>query len=291
LMNYGLVVTPGSVPVLRLPFWFSDPECDRIEGLRSEYKTVLVLPFRSESARRRVIKEWNATKDDPSILVFLQNILHVAWEGEECASQWHCQRPDERVTFSQNAENGQPPSTWLISQESESLGAAAVNLDGNGDPTATGKYPHPYSFFPIHKEHNPFPGMLLHHGQFPLDPSREFVRLEDEGTEAVVRNVSDAVQSILSRCSTLGAQLDLLKPRIPPNEMTGLERSLWASVRDKFIEMPVPGPTDRSVRSLRLFPDTFNLTHTIKLQTAFRASARWSHRPSVRNRTVGNSHP
>lgn len=256
----GRDVGADDVPVLRLPFWYSEPEEARIQDLRSEFNTVLVMPFHSDEARTRIRDEWSSIKESTSILVFLQNIEHVEWEGDESAPSWHCdRRTSHRVIVSQGGEAKTNSSTWLVAPGPQGLGAAAVALNEDGTPAPISKHPHLCSFFPIHKEHNPFPNLLLH-GQFPLDPSREFILKNITDTDAANHDIAVAVCTILALCRELGPQLDLLEPRIPPDGMTDVEQSLWEKVRDRYLNTPVPGNPDRIVRSLRILPNTFYAT-------------------------------
>jgi len=250
----GLSVSQENLPVLRLPFWNETPESGYIAELCLDYDTVLILPFRSKRERLRALEEWTEIVGNPSILVFLQNIKSVSWETRESVSRWTCQRDGSQVIVG-GGTTGE--TTWKVARGPASLGAAAmpVSRDTEIEPPIL-ETPHLRAFFPIHKEYSPFPRLLIH-GQFPLDPSREYVLNEPDEVAPVVQEIADAVCTLLGGCTTLGRIVDLVRPRIGPSQMDGLERALWEQTRDRITNLPIPGEAFKSIESVRIMPNGF----------------------------------
>lgn len=253
----GLCIPHESLPVLRLPFWCETPEAGPVAELRRDYDTVLILPLRSKKARRRVIDEWAEIVGDPSILVFLQNIESVSWAKRESVRHWTCQREGSKVIVGGGTTGALRTTSWKVARGPNGLGAAAMpttdDADGGISPLET---PHLRAFFPIHKEHSPFPKLLIH-GQFPLDPSREYVLNEPAEVTPVVHEIAEAICTLLRECTTFGRILDLVRPRIEPSKMDGLERALWEKIRDQVADLPIPGEASKTFESVRVTPGGF----------------------------------
>jgi len=257
LAEKGLQVSYDSLPVLRIPFWCETPESDLITGLRNNYDTVLILPFLSEEARCRVLREWIEIVEDPSILVFLQNITSVHWEDKGTVREWSCRREESRVIVSGGAPGALIDTTWKVARGKTALGAAAIPVsDHFGDLLSMLETPHLRAFFPIHKEHSPFPRLLIH-GQFPLNQSREYVLGEPEELRPVVVEIAEAVRTLLGECASFGRVLDLLNPRIAPNQMDGLERKLWEQIRNRVVTLTIPGEPPKTIESVRILPNRY----------------------------------
>ena len=253
----GFVASPISLPVLRIPFCCETPEAEHIVKLRDVYDTVLILPFRSEEARQRVLNEWAEIVEDPSILVFLRNIKYVGWEEGGSVREWFCRREGARVVISGGGSGPQKERIWKVVRGRNALGAAAMPVSRNAEGALPfTETPHPRAFFPIHKEHSPFPRLLIH-GQFPLDPSREYVLKEPSEVSPVVQEIAEAVRTLLGDCASFGRILDLVRPRIEPSAMDGLERALWEKIRAHIADLTIPGDPSKTVEAVRNLPNEF----------------------------------
>jgi hypothetical protein len=234
------ITSVTEVPVLRLPFW-NDADSDPVVGqLLKQYNTVIVLPWKNGVVPAPFGHEWKSVRDNASVLLLLHALEEVIWEGpQDELVEWRCERNGEGdiplsvTSLGCDAKN----SLWRIYREPTAnlRSAVVVRLDSNKKPQA-------YQddkirvFFPTNEE-SPLP--LILHGEFDLKQSRDRVR-EGGNRSEVVQSLARCVKLALTEITDDGNFLDLLQPRIPPENMTGLEREVWDAVSTVVCEMELP---------------------------------------------------
>ncbi len=252
------------VPALRLPFWNDQDDDADVPELLGEYDTVIVLPWKNGEVPSQFAQEWGSVRSDPTVLLLLHALQEVIWEGPQHERvEWRCERADEiRLSIS---ENGREPqnSRWRIFRREEDgrQTVVAVPLDEGGIPRS---YRHDKLrvFFPT-EELSPLPMIL--HGEFDLEQNRKHVR-PDNTRKAVIESLAACVKQALAQVTDDGGFLDLLRPRIPVENMTGLEREIWDAIRAQVQDMklPVSGvrladarlrPTDQPLATWKAFKE------------------------------------
>lgn len=250
------------VSLLRLPFW-NDGESDtEAVALLDQYDTVIVLPWKHGIVPHQFEAEWRAVCADATVLLLLHALETVIWEAPNSAPvEWRCKRGNE-IKLSVRKSTGETKSTrWRIfwSSQSNQRSAVVVPIDETGALT-------PYwhdklrVFFPT-EEPSPLPIIL--HGEFDIEQNRKHVR-PDETRKVIIQSLSDCVKRALAQVTDDGCFLDLLRPRIPVENTTGLEREIWDAIRAlvKDMRLPVSGvrlsearlrPTDQPLATWKAF--------------------------------------
>ncbi len=272
LTNAGIQTDISScdLPILRFPFPFPvDNEPQRIKEMISKYSTVIILPFTNSLACKRLQEEWSKCIENITVLLFLHRLERVIWVSQDQEKHiWYCNRKaNDKNADLFSVPKSDLPKKWQINRFEEC--ALAVPLDLSERPAPLKEYLNLRVFFPT-KETNPFPFLL--HGIFPLTQNRNYVLLDDEDgeTEDAISNMVEMIENFLTEIDSTGLFLDLLKPRIDPTGMEGLEKYLWESVLDKLIDMPLPGSDSVALRNINICPQNNELPYSWIRSDAFR---------------------
>ena len=243
LQDTDLIKDSDDVPLLRFPFPLEpgdDPPPVRI--LIDKYDTVIVLPFIDSAARTRFLSDWEKCVGDAKLLLFLKDLRHVVWErrdGTEISTRaWKRRTQDTLVEICDSADQDNVKRWCLWQSERASV---AIRLNDDGLLVAERGYPNIRVFFET-VERPPLP--LLIHAKFLLKEGRDNVLTEDEGSRESVRQVAQEVaarvREALAEVFDAKLLLDLLKPRIEPEQMGKLESELWNAFKDKLSALLPP---------------------------------------------------
>ncbi len=229
----------NEVPVLRLPFWNGEMGGnDEADALLKKYDTVIVLPWKGGCVPDAFRREWESVSGDASVLLLLHALREVVWESSRGGQiVWQRNGSGQIEMSVQVGQHVRPLSRWRVfrEQHEQSRSAIAIPLDADGK-----LHPHVHDkvrvFFPTEEE-SPLPMVL--HGEFDLEQNRKHVR--PGGTrEEIVQSLARCVKLALTEITDNGCFLDLLLPRTPPENMTGLERDVWNAVSTLVREMVLP---------------------------------------------------
>jgi len=266
LQDEDITVEDSEVPVLRLPFEASGKdEKHQIQRLIDKYDTVIVLPLKDE-AFDRLSEEWERVQHDISLLLFLPHIKKVIWDKNGDQLIWMCSRSGSQVDLTISSGNEKHHSSWKIYGKGRS--ALAIPLDANGIPQPFDKNYYRYLrvFFPT-RDFNPFPFLL--HVDVDVDLSRNHVHPDgsDDKVEQALKDASALVCELLSEVTEPGLWLDLLRPRINPDEMgkedEQIEKRVWESVITDAKKLSVPGTDRLTLESVRLCPNKDDIPSSI----------------------------
>jgi hypothetical protein len=240
------------VPVLRLPFWIRGDSDAGVDDLLKGYQTVIVLPWKSGVVPTPFETEWKSVCADASVLLLLHALEEVVWEGPQSGRvEWRCRRGDNIELSVTASDRAAVASRWQIRRGSTAnhRSAVIVRLDDEGKPIP---YRHDKIrvFFPT-EEASPLPIIL--HGEFDLEQNRKHVRPGGTRNE-IVQSLARCVELALSEIADDGQFLDLLQPRIPPENMTALEREIWEAVSAVLLETTLPQSKVR-LCEVRLCPE------------------------------------
>ena len=244
-------------PVLRLPFLYSqEQEPAPIQELIEKYDTVIVLPFTDNQSRERFLPHWEKCAKDGRLLLFLESdgLNRIVWERNDETGiskyDWSRRVEDGHVEIHGNTPDKQIDEHWRIYKSKRA--AVAVNLKDTGSPGPEIKRPYVRVFFET-KECSPLP--LLIHAEFPLKQGRDNVSIEAGSVGETAEEVADRVYDALSAVSDPGVFLDMLKPRIKPNEMDNIENQLWGAFKTRLSGISIPSANQVQLSQVRLRPE------------------------------------
>jgi hypothetical protein len=253
----GFLHDNEAVPLMRLPFPVSVTDEPRpVRDLIAKFDTVVLLPFVRQNAGKRFLEEWIEYAGDATLLLFLPSLGRIVWERSDRAGaskrEWSCKRGPEVVEI-RDCDNLDLLDRWRLS--SSPRASVALRLGREGPPVRERNYPNIRVFFET-DEKSPLP--ILIHADFPLKEGRANVLIEDEASGADVHEVSQAVahlaRAALAEVHDPGFLLDLLSPRVAPEEMGRIERELWNALKNAIASLDIPGAGGLRLDKVRLRP-------------------------------------
>ncbi len=244
------------VPILRLPFPVSqEQEPKQVRELVEKYDTVIVLPFTDNQSRERFLPHWEKCAKDGKLLLFLESdgLNRIVWERNDETGvskyDWSRRVEDGHVEIHGNTPDKQMAERWRIYKSERA--AVAVKLHEDGSP-APYKDENVRVFFET-REQSPLP--LLIHAKFPLEQGRNNVFIEDGNISDIVEEVADLVYDALDGVSNTGVFLDLLNPRIEPEQMRNIEKQLWGAFKTRLSDISIPNTKQVQLSQVRLRPE------------------------------------
>ncbi len=264
LNGVGLIRNSEPVPLMRLPFVAREAdEPEYIRDLVGRYDTVIVLSLIDRSAHDSLLKEWQACSDDDTLLLFLPGLDRITWEyrngSKSDSKSWSLERQDDIVRV-YNDKNMGSALRWHVSWSESERAAVAFQLTDDDTLKPRWDYPNLRAFFKT-EERSPLPVLL--HADFPLKVGRDHVLTEGESNsdhvDQIIKELANVMRSALTRVSDAGLLIDLLSPRIDPEQMGTLKMRIWREVREGVVDLNVPGTTDLKLGSVRLRPSKESL--------------------------------
>ncbi len=239
------------VPVLRIPSLIPDDRVnEEIQQLLTQYDTVIVLPWKTDTIPDLFKQEWQSVSADATVLLFLHALQKVVWESPDSDPiEWYCKRNGDIELTVKPPACGTMPSCWRIFREEVPQTPAAVAI-----PFENRLLPYHHDkvrvFFPT-EELSPVPMIL--HGEFDLEQNRKHVRPAGNRTD-IVQAMARCVARALSTVTDDGTFLDLIKPRVPLENMTPLEREIWNGLKAAVETMTLP-QCGVMISDIRLCPE------------------------------------
>ena len=258
LQGVDLVQGDDNVPLLRFPFLVEQAnEPQPVRELIEKYDTVIVLPFTEPAARDRFLSDWEKCVGDAKLLLFLKDLRHIVWEHRDDTDiptrVWQRRSKGGLVEICGSTLPGSVERWHLYESQRASV---AIRLNDDGSLVAERDYPKIRVFFET-DEHPPLP--LLIHAKFPLKEGRDNVLTEDEDSrqsvQQVAQEVAGCVREAFAEVSDAKLLLDLLKPRIEPEQMRKLESELWNAFKEKLSAFPIPETNGARLDQVRLRPE------------------------------------
>ena len=217
---------PSSI-VLCFPEWCVDSPSEV-----RDFDTSITLPLSAES-RAHLLREWNETVNDPSLLVFIDGVEEVRWESTDGPPKIWSRKPDGDLIIITETCDGSEPTTWRWRLHScvSRVAMVAVPECASGrftqpSPVSTAKL---RAFFPT-EDSNPFPNLLVH-AEFPLTPDRKHIDTKNDDFGRRIDDLAEAVKGAVERRPEADV-LDLLMRT--PVDTTGhhLIQAVWKRVRE-----------------------------------------------------------
>ena len=241
---------PPSI-VLAFPEWCAE----RLEET-AKFSTTIKLPL-SPDKRADLLKEWNETTSDPSLLAFIDGVQEVRWESTTAPTKvWQREHDGDLVLVTETIGDSTPVTgRWRLHSSASGAATVAVleNSDGRFAPPPAAWAGKLRAFFPT-EDSNPFPSFLVH-AEFPLTPDRKHIDAEHDDFGKRIDEVVEAVVSAIGERAAADV-LDLLAhAAVNPTRVKELDARLTEAVRVGVRQHPIAQL--RCCPEPRLLPSAF----------------------------------